>query len=257
MSIKFTILGCGSSLGVPRADGHWGKCNPKVKKNYRTRCSVLLSSKDSNTLIDTSPDLRFQLMNNKITKIDRVLYSHHHADQTHGINDLRVFYIKKKRKIPVYADYSTKKYLKSTFPYCFSGTLDYPAILNLKKIKKINIFREKKSYLKIKAIPVKHGNIHCLSYIINNKCAYVSDVSNIYNKDLKNFMNLKFFVIDCLRIDKHPSHYNLDGVLDLIDKIKPKKSILTNLHADLDYNYLLKVLPKNIVPAYDGMSFFI
>ena len=229
----------------------------KKKKNYRTRCSFLISSKHSNTLIDTSPDIRSQLINNNINQIDRVLYSHHHADQTHGINDLRVFYIKNKHKIPVYANNITKNYLKKAFPYCFKGNFAYPAILNLKKIKKINIFNEKKTFLKIKAIPVKHGNIQCLSYIINNKCAYASDVSYIYNKDLKNFMNLKFFVIDCLRIEKHPSHYNLDGVLDLITKIKPKTSILTNLHADLDYNYLLKVLPKNIIPAYDGMSFYI
>ena len=115
MAVKFTILGCGSSLGVPRADGYWGKCNSKVKKNYRTRCSALISTKNTNTLIDTSPDLRFQLIDNKINNIDRVLYTHYHADQTHGINDLRVFYMKQKKKIPVYADYQTTKYLKNQF----------------------------------------------------------------------------------------------------------------------------------------------
>ena len=98
MRVKFTILGCGSSLGVPRADGYWGECNPKEKKNYRTRCSALISTKNTNTLIDTSPDLRFQLIDNKINNIDRILYTHYHADQTHGINDLRVFYIKQKKK---------------------------------------------------------------------------------------------------------------------------------------------------------------
>ena len=113
MRVKFTILGCGSSLGVPRADGYWGECNPKEKKNYRTRCSALISTKNTNTLIDTSPDLRFQLIDNKINNIDRVLYTHYHADQTHGINDLRVFYIKQKKKIPVYADHHTTKYLKN------------------------------------------------------------------------------------------------------------------------------------------------
>jgi len=256
MRIKFTILGCGSSLGVPRADGFWGKCNPREKKNYRTRCSFLISTKNTNTLIDTSPDLRTQLIRNKVKTIDRVLYSHYHADQTHGINDLRTFYIKKKNKIPVYADPITKKYLKKTFSYCFNENLDYPATLYLKKIKKMNIFREKNLSLRIRAIPVQHGNIKCISYIINNNCAYASDVNFIYKKDINHFKNLKFFVVDCLRINSHPSHYNLEEVLSLISLIKPKKTILTNLHGDLDYNYLLKILPKNIVPAYDGMSFY-
>ena len=99
MSFKFIVLGCGSSMGVPRADGYWGKCNPNEKKNYRTRCSALISTKNTTTLIDTSPDLRAQLLKNKIKNVDRVLYSHLHADQTHGINDLRTFYIKNKKKL--------------------------------------------------------------------------------------------------------------------------------------------------------------
>ncbi len=140
MRIKFIILGCGSSLGVPRADGNWGKCNPREKKNYRTRCSFLINTKYSNTLIDTSPDLRTQLIKNNVKKVDRVLYSHHHADQTHGINDLRTFYIKRQKKIPVYADPITMKYLKTTFSYCFNESFDYPATLFLKKIKKNEYF---------------------------------------------------------------------------------------------------------------------
>ena len=258
MSVKFTILGCGSSLGVPRADGYWGECNPKEKKNYRTRCSAVIRTKNTNTLIDTSPDLRFQLIDNKINNIDRILYTHYHADQTHGINDLRVFYIKQKKKIPVYADYHTTKYLKNHFSYCFTKkSFGYPPILQLKKVKKKLIFRDKNTLLNIKTIPVKHGAIHCNTYIINNKCAYASDVNFIYNKDIKNFISLNYLVIDCLRIDKHPSHYNLEDVLKLINILKPKKSILTNLHADLDYNYLINILPKNVIPAYDGMSFYI
>ena len=113
--MKFIILGCGSSMGVPRADGNFGKCNPNNKKNYRTRCSALLKTANKNILIDTSPDLRQQLINNKINNIDHVLFSHMHADQTHGINDLRVFYIKNKKTIPAYADTATRKYLKQAF----------------------------------------------------------------------------------------------------------------------------------------------
>ncbi len=255
MSIKFTILGCGSSMGVPRADGSFGNCNPAEKKNYRTRCSAVISSKYSNTLIDTSPDLRFQLLKNNIKKIDRVLYSHTHADQTHGINDLRIFYIKSKKKIPVYCDLYTKNYLLKNFKYCFKNTISYPAILKLNIIKKNNYFVDKNTNLNIKSIKVGHGKVNCNAYIINNKCAYLSDVNMIYEKDYKHFTNLKYFVIDCLRFKKHPSHFNLDEVLELIRILKPKKSILTNLHVDLDYNKLKKILPKSVLPAYDGMNF--
>ena len=254
MTIKFTILGCGSSMGVPRADGYWGKCNPLQKKNSRTRCSALISSVNRNILIDTSPDLRIQLIKQRIKSIDTVLYSHVHADQTHGINELRVFYIKKKKKIDVYTDKLTKKYLQSSFGYCFKKSYGYPAILNLKLIKKEINFSENKKKINIKCIPVKHGSIESLSFIINNKCAYISDVNEIYQKDFTHFKNLKYFVIDCLRFKSHPSHYNLNQVLDLIKILKPKQTILTNLHSDLDYNYLLKILPKNVIPAFDGLS---
>ena len=136
MSIKFTILGCGSSLGVPRIDGYFGNCNPKEIKNYRTRCSALISTKNTFTLIDTSPDIKIQLIKNKVKNIDRVLYSHFHADQTHGINEMRFFYLKKRNKIPVYADQRTKKYLLSNFKYCFKKTFEYPSVLSMNSLKK-------------------------------------------------------------------------------------------------------------------------
>ena len=135
--MKFIILGCGSSMGVPRSDGYFGNCNPKNIKNFRTRCSALIQTKNEVALIDTSPDLRQQLIKNKIKKIDKVFYSHMHADQTHGINDLRIFYILNKKPIPVYADKSTKKYLINTFGYCFTNNdKEYPAILKINTIKK-------------------------------------------------------------------------------------------------------------------------
>ena len=254
MTIKFTILGCGSSMGVPRADGYWGKCNPIQKKNIRTRCSALISSANRNILIDTSPDLRNQLIKQGVKFIDTVLYSHLHADQTHGINELRVFYLNRKKKIDVYANKLTKKYLQSSFGYCFKKLHGYPPILNLKLIKKeINLSKNDKK-INIKCIAVKHGPIESLSFIINNTCAYISDVNKIYQKDFHHFKNLKYFVIDCLRLKSHPSHFSLNEVLDLIKILNPKKTILTNLHSDLDYNYLLKILPKNVIPAFDGLS---
>ena len=138
--MKFIILGCGSSMGVPRPDGFFGNCDPKNKKNYRTRCSALIQTSDENILVDTSPDLRQQLLRHKIKKVDKVLYSHMHTDQTHGINDLRSFYINNKRPINVYADKFTSKYLKENFSYIFKGySNEYPATLKLNKLEKIPI----------------------------------------------------------------------------------------------------------------------
>ena len=249
--MKFIILGCGSSMGVPRADGFFGSCNPKNPKNYRTRCSALIVSNYKKVLIDTSPDLRIQLLKNKIKNIDTVVYSHNHADQTHGINDLRTFSIKNRNKIPVYADKITKKYLSKSFSYCFKKIKDYPPTLKLLDIKKNLNFGKS---IKIETVKVKHGSIESLAFIINKKIAYMPDVNEIYQKDYKTFKNLKYLVIDCLRFKFHPSHFNLDDVLKLNIFLNPKKMILTNLHTDLDYNNLLNILPNNIKPAYDGLS---
>ena len=142
--MEFIILGCGSSMGVPRPDGFFGNCDPKIKRNYRTRCSALFKTSNQNILIDTSPDLRQQLLLHKIKKINKVLYSHMHGDQTHGINDLRSFYINSKTQIKVYADKSTSKYLKDSFSYIFkSYSKEYPATLKLNNLPK-NIFATNK-----------------------------------------------------------------------------------------------------------------
>jgi len=258
MSLKFTILGCGSSMGVPRPDGNFGKCNPKNTKNYRTRCSAILQTKTDNILIDTSPDLRSQLISNKINRIDKVLYSHLHADQTHGINDLRVFYIKNKKPIPIFADKKTRKYLINTFSYCFKNSnYEYPAILKMNLIKDKFLIRDGSKKVTIKSIKVEHGKINSICYIFNKKLAYISDVSKIYKKDYKFFKKLKYLIIDCLWYKNHPSHLNLEQSLKLIRKFSPKKAILTNLHSELDYKILKKKLPKNIIPAYDGLKLYL
>ncbi len=257
MPTKFTILGCGSSLGIPRIDGSFGKCNPRVKKNYRTRCSALISNKNFNILIDTSPDIKFQLIKTKTKTINKVFYTHMHADQTHGINELRVFYLKNKKRIDVYADKITSKYLKNTFKYCFVDGYGYPSILKLNNLKKKHTYITQKQKIIIENFKVQHGKIKSILYLINKKCAYVSDVSKIFYKDIKKLNKIKFLVIDCLRYNSHPSHFCLDNVLDLVKKIKPKKTILTNMNNEIDYLEIKKKLPKNVVPAYDGMSFLI
>jgi phosphoribosyl 1,2-cyclic phosphate phosphodiesterase len=255
MSLKFVILGSGSSMGVPRADSYSGDCDLKNKKNFRTRCSALIKFYDQNILIDTSPDLRQQMISNKVKTINKVFYTHKHGDQTHGINDLRPFFLKNKKKIPVYADRETSKYLYSTFKYCFIAAKFYPTMLSLNKLKNEHIFVKKNKKIKVRAIPVKHGDIKSNCYIINDKLAYASDVSLIYQKDFKRLKKIDYLIIDCLweRNFTH-SHLNLDKVLNLVKLIKPKKTILTNMSTDFDYNKLKIRLPKNIVPGYDGME---
>ena len=253
MKIKFTILGCGSSLGVPRIDGYFGNCNPNVKKNHRTRCSALISFGGKNILIDTSPDVKTQLLRHKIKNIDDIYYTHMHGDQTHGINELRVYYLKTKKKISVYADKDTKKYLQRSFTYCFTSSYGYPAIMKLGNLKK----KHKYKNLLIESFPVKHCKVISNLYLLNKKCAYASDVSFIKNKNLKNLKKLRYFIIDCLRFKPHPSHLCLKQVIDIHNFIKPKITILTNLSNEMDYDKLKKKLPSDIIPAYDGLTLFV
>ena len=253
--MKFIILGCGSSMGVPRPDGFYGNCDPNNKKNHRTRCSALFQTSDENILIDTSPDLRQQLLRHKIKKINKVLYSHMHGDQTHGINDLRSFFINSRKPIDVYADKFTSNYLVKTFSYIFkSYTKEYPATLKLNKLKNDFFTLNNKRKIKIKSVEVDHGKIKSNCFIIDEKLAYISDVSKIYTKDFRYFKNLKFLVIDCLWYNYHPSHFNLENSLSMIEEFKPKNAILTNLSPVLDYKVLKKLLPKNVIPAHDGLT---
>ena len=253
--MKFIILGCGSSMGVPRPDGFFGNCDPNNKKNYRTRCSALIKTSDENILIDTSPDLRQQLLRHKIKKINKVLYSHMHGDQTHGINDLRSFYINSRKQLDVYADKYTSKYLKNTFSYIFkSYSKEYPATLKLNKLPNYIFTMNNKKKVSIRSIIVEHGNVKSNCFIINKKLAYISDVSKIYRKDFKYFKNLQYLVIDCLWYNFHPSHFTLETSLAAVKQFKPKKAIFTNLSPVLDYEKLKKKLPKNVIPAHDGLT---
>ena len=255
MKTYLTILGCGSSLGVPRADGYWGKCK-KIKKNQRSRCSVAVSKGKNVVLIDTSPDLRSQLLVNKIKNISSVLYTHQHGDQTHGINDLRTFYFKNKKKINIYANKQTLTYLKKSFSYCFTEKLGYKPILKANLLKDFFSLGKGNEKIVFKSITVNHGLIESVGYIFNDT-AYISDCKKLNQSNIKNLKNLKTFIIDCLRFTEHPSHLCINEVLKLIDIIEPKKTILTNLHSDLDYNFLLKNTPANVKPAYDGMRIYL
>ena len=251
--MKIIILGCGSSLGSPWITNHWGNCNKKNPKNVRTRCSIFIQNKSLSVMIDTSPDIKKQILDNKIKDIDSVLYTHEHADQTNGIFELRPFLWKRKKKINIYADKRTLKILMDRHDYLFFGGQGYIPILKGNLIKKRFTLTKKKDKINFLSFPVSHGWIKSTAYVFN-KIAYLSDCNGIESKDLKKLVNLKYLIIDCLKINYHPSHFNLNQAIYLSKIIKAKKTILTNLHTDLDYNFLKKILPKNIIPAYDGMK---
>ena len=178
-----------------------------------------------------------------------------HGDQTHGINDLRSFYINSRKQLDVYADKYTSKYLNSTFSYIFNSySKEYPATLKINKLPKKIFTKNNNIKISIQSIMVEHGKVKSNCFIINKKLAYISDVSKIYNKDHKYFRNLQYLIIDCLWYNYHPSHFNLETSLEVIKQFKPKKAILTNLSPVLDYKILKKMLPKNVIPAHDGLT---
>ena len=252
MKSKLIILGCGSSVGVPRIDGFWGKCKKK-KKNIRTRCSAIIINGSNSILIDTSPDIRNQFLSNNIKDISSVLITHKHADQTQGLFELRPFFWKYNKKINIYSNLDTIKYLRSNQKYLFEKTDSYLPIIKSNIVKKNFWLGKSKDKINIKSVLAKHGKIKSLIYVFN-KAAYISDCNDLTIVNLSVLKNLNYLILDCLKFDKHPSHFNLEDALYVSNKLKAKKTILTNLHHDLDYNFLLRKLPKNVLPAYDGMS---
>ena len=254
MKNKFTILGCGSSLGSPWITNYWGNCNKKNKKNFRTRCCAHFQYKNISTLIDSSPDLKAQFKYSNITNVDAVIYTHEHADQTSGIFELRPFFWKNKKKIDIYGSRKTINELKKKYDFCFKPRHGYVPIAKDHIIKKNFLIRKDKNQIKINSFEVQHGLIKATAYVFN-KIAYLSDCSHIPTKSKTFLHNLDYLIIDCLRVKLHPGHFNLDTALSISKELNPKKNILTNLHVDFDYNKLKKKLSRNITPAFDGMSF--
>ena len=253
MKKKFTILGCGSSLGAPWITNYKGNLK-KNPKNIRTRCCAHIQYGNLSVLIDTSPDIKNQFLKNKIRNLDAIIYTHEHADQTSGIFEMRPFFWKNKKKIPVYGSSRTIRSLLSKYTFCFTPKHGYKPIMKAYKVS--SPFEIKKQNLKLKIFPfdVIHGMIKASGYIFD-KVAYISDCNKIPVKSLKHLYHLDYLILDCLRRERHPSHFNFEEALSVVKKIKPKKTILTNLHTDLDYGFLKKKLPKNIAPAFDGLSF--
>ena len=248
-----TILGCGSSLGTPWITNYNAKLK-KNSKNIRTRCCAHIQKGNLSVLIDTSPDIKYQFLKNKINTLDAIIYTHEHADQTSGIFEMRPFFWKNKKKIPIYGSSRTIKELKKKYTFCFTEKHGYKPIMKANIIKNNFSITKKINILKIEPFKVKHGMISATGFVFD-KIAYISDCNQISNKSLKKLFNLDCLIIDCLRKEMHPSHFNYNEALNLINTIKPKKSILTNLHVSLDYFKLKKSLPRNIIPAYDGLKF--
>ena len=249
---KFTILGCGSSLGSPWITNYSAKLK-KNSKNIRTRCCAHIQKGNLSILIDTSPDIKSQFLNNKIRSLDAIIYTHEHADQTSGIFEMRPFFWKNKKKIPVYASSRTIKELKDKYTFCFSQRHGYKPIMKANTIKKKFLIKKDNTQLFVDAFEVEHGMIKSTGYRFDD-IAYISDCNKISNSVSKKLLNLKYLIIDCLRKEKHPSHFNFDDALCFIKLVKPQKAILTNLHVDMDYFDLKRKLPKNIIPAFDGLN---
>lgn len=260
MSLSLTILGCGSSGGVPRVAVGWGACNPENPKNRRRRCSVLVEragpTGTTTVLVDTSPDLREQLLGAGVTRLDGVLITHEHADHTHGIDDLRPVAIAMRHRVPIYADRVTSELLMSRFGYCFKTPpgSGYPPILTTHRVQPDIPLIIPGPGGELEALPFRmvHGDIDALGFRFGT-IAYAPDVSLMPEKSLDHLRNLDVLILDALRYTPHPTHFSVSEALEFIDQIRPKRAILTNLHTDLDYDELYSRLPLNVEPAFDGL----
>jgi phosphoribosyl 1,2-cyclic phosphate phosphodiesterase len=258
MTLRFTILGCGSSGGVPRIGGHWGDCDPLNPKNRRTRCSLLIERHGENgttrVLIDTSPDLREQLLRAEIGSVDAVVYTHSHADHVHGIDDLRQIVYNLRARLQVWADGPTQDALLSRFGYAFvqpAGS-PYPPILDLNTIRGPIEISGAGGTLTLDPFRVDHGSMDALGFRIG-ALAYLPDVVAIPPEAWEHLQDLDVWIVDALRRAPHPTHAHLALALEWIAQTRPKRAILTNMHIDLDYATVEAETPENVTPAHDGM----
>ena len=247
--MKIRVLGCGGSFGSPLAWGKNGNIDINNPHNHRTRSSVLINHNNQNILIDTSPDLRFQLYQAKCTKIDAVLFTHEHSDHTAGLPDMRAMSLINKSIIPAYLSTDIKDYILSNYKYIFEGAKDYPPFMSLNSIRKnFNI-----GNTKIETFKHNHGSIDVQTYRIDN-FAYSTDLKDFYKNDIDKLKNLDLWIVGLLRYDPHPSHAGFEQILDYIKYLKPKKTLFTHMTALLDQEDLFSKCPKNVEPSFDGME---
>ena len=265
--LEITILGSGSSGGVPRLGGtdgagNWGACDPANPRNRRSRCSILVrrigAAGATRLLVDTAPDMREQLMEARVPHLDAVLMTHDHADQLHGIDDLRALVIAQRKRIDLYADEINLRGIKQKFGYIFERPegSDYPPILNAHALPEpFDRFSLSGPGGEIDILPFEqeHGRIRSLGYRFGN-FAYSPDVSALPESSFAQLEGLDLWVVDALRYAHHPTHANVETALAWIARLRPRHAVLTNLHVDLDYDRLKRELPPGVEPAYDGMS---
>ncbi|WGW03372.1 MBL fold metallo-hydrolase [Tropicibacter oceani] len=256
--LRFTILGCGSSGGVPRLGGHWGDCDPDNPRNIRRRCSLLVERETAQgvtrVLIDTGPDMRAQLIDAGVGTLDGVAWTHSHADHVHGLDDLRQIVFNTRQRLNVWADGDTQNELLSRFGYAFAQPQGspYPPILNLHTIDGPFSIHGAGGAISLTPFEVNHGSIEALGFRIGD-LAYLPDVASIPETAWTHLQDLDCWILDALRRTPHPTHAHLDLALEWIARAKPKTAVLTNMHIDLDYQTVLDETPEHVVPAYDGM----
>lgn len=268
MTVRAVILGCGSSGGVPRVGGDWGVCDPDEPKNRRSRCSLYIEYWSGTTeppveertavLIDTSPDLREQCLKAGVKRLDALLYTHDHADQSHGIDDLRAIAYRMRQRISTYMDAHTKEHVHNRFEYCFEmpeGRV-HPPILELQSLIKGGDKFEVEGpggKLSVGVIELSHGPTPSLGFIFDGTVAYTPDVWDVPPDSFKALDGIDTWILDSLRYNDHPTHAHADKALSWFAKTKTRQGVLTNLHIDMDYLTLKAELFGNLVPAYDGM----
>jgi phosphoribosyl 1,2-cyclic phosphate phosphodiesterase len=261
MTYRLTILGCGPSGGVPRIGNAWGNCDPANPRNRRRRSSALIEridgGKRTSVLVDTSPDLREQLLAVRADALDGVLYTHDHADHTHGIDALRMVAYGMKKRVDCYADAATKKGLTERFSYCFKTAegSSYPPILNALEAVPGQPIRIGGAGGSVEVLPLlqQHGDITSLGYRVKG-LAYSPDISDVPAETLAQLEGLDVWVVDALRYTPHPSHFHVKRALEWVERVKPKRAILTHMTTELDYATLKRELPAGVEPAYDGMT---
>ncbi|GJM16737.1 MAG: MBL fold metallo-hydrolase [Thermodesulfobacteriota bacterium] len=249
--MKVVILGCATSTGVPIIGCQCHVCTSDNPKNKRTRCSVFIESRGKNILIDSSTDLRFQALKHNITRLDAVLYTHSHADHTHGIDELRTFNFVNDMVIPCYGNSFTINNLKNNFGYIFDGVYSAGGKPKLE----LNIVEDDFDFDGMSIIPVEinHASWMILGYRIGN-FAYLTDCSGIPSESMEKLHGLDLLIISALRYREHPAHFNIEQAIQMTQKINPKLAVFTHMGHQVEYDTLLSELPDNIVPAYDGME---
>ena len=250
--MKVRILGCGGSFGSPLAWERNGNIDIEDSKNFRTRSSVLINNNNQNILIDTSPDLRYQLYKAKCTNIDAVLFTHEHSDHTSGLPDIRAMSLINKSIIPAYMSNNIKDSMINNYKYIFKGLKDYTPFMTAHNIEKSFSIDE----TNIETFKHNHGSIDVQTYRINN-FAYSTDIKNFYENDIDKLKNLDLWIVGLLRYDSHPSHAGFDQIIEYVKYLKPKKTLFTHMTALLDYKDLLSKCPENVEPAYDGIEILI